>query len=202
MKLAYSPSSPYVRKVMAVLHETGQITDVETSRPVLNPLDFDLGLVAKNPLAKVPTLTLEDGSILYDSRVICGYLNERAGAQLYGSGASHWTIRTLEATADGILDAAFIMVCEVRFRPEDKQWDAWMDGQWARIAHACTALNAHWMAHLRGPLTIGHIAVACALGYLDLRHDARGWRTGNDALAAWYQDFESRPSMVATRAST
>lgn len=199
MQLAFSPTSPYVRKVMVVLHETGQLGDVELVRPVLNPFDYDASLVAKNPMAKVPTLTLDDGQPIFDSRVICAFLNEQAAANLYGSGDQQWQIRALEATADGILDAGFNMACEVRFRPEEIRSAEWMDSQWTRIMNGCAALNARWMDHLSGPMDIGHIAVGCALGYLDLRHNERGWRTGNDALAHWYEAFSATPSMQATR---
>ncbi|MDF3414859.1 glutathione S-transferase [Sulfitobacter sp. M57] len=199
MKLAYSPTSPYVRKVMVVLHETDQLADVALETRVTTPLAPDQSLLSSNPLGKVPALERAEGPALYDSRVICAYLNDRAGGTLYGSGARHWDILTLEATADGILDAALLMTYEWRMRPEDMRMDEWVDRQWDKVARGCAALNTRWMSHLAGPLDMGQIAVACALGYVDFRHDARGWRTGNDALAAWYAQFDSRPSMQATR---
>lgn len=199
MKLAYSPTSPYVRKVMVLLHETGQLDDVSLTSISTTPLAADAALLPSNPLGKVPALEREEGPALYDSRVICAYLNDRAGAKLYGSGARHWDILTLEATADGILDAALSMTYESRLRPEERRMPEWVEGQWDKIARACAALNTRWMSHLSGPIDMGQIAVACALGYVDFRHDARGWRKGNDALAAWYKTFDSRPSMEATR---
>lgn len=199
MKLAYSPTSPYVRKVMVVLHETQQEDDVTLTDIATTPLAPDEALLPSNPLGKVPALERPDGPALYDSRVICAYLNDRAGGNLYGSGSRHWDILTLEATADGILDAALSMTYEGRMRPADKQMPEWVDGQWGKISNACSALNTRWMSHLSGPLDMGQIAVACALAYVDFRHDARGWRKGNDALAAWYEAFDSRPSMQATR---
>lgn len=199
MKLAYSPTSPYVRKIMVLLHETGQLDDVALENRVTTPLAADEALLPSNPLGKVPALERSEGPALYDSRVICAYLNDRAKAQLYGSGARHWDILTLEATADGILDAALLMTYETRMRPEDKRMPDWVDGQWAKVARACAALNTRWMSHLSGPLDMGQIAVACALAYVDFRHDARGWRKGNDALAAWFERFDSRDAMMATR---
>ncbi len=198
MKLFYSATSPYVRKVMVVLHETKQLDDVALEAMKTTPIAPDATLLAKNPLAKVPALERPDGPTLYDSRVICAYLDDRAGGTLYPTGARRWDALTLEATADGILDAALAMTYEERLRPEDKRWPEWVEGQWDKIARACAALNTRWMSHLSGPLDIGQIAVGCALGYVDLRHDARGWRTGNDALAAWYAKFDSRPAMQAT----
>lgn len=199
MKLAYSPTSPYVRKVMVLLHETDQLDAVKLEDLMTTPLAPNEGLLSSNPLGKVPALERDEGPALYDSRVICAYLNDRAGASFYGKAARHWDILTLEATADGILDAALSMTYEARMRPEDKQMSDWVDGQWAKIARACAALNTRWMSHLQGPLDMGQIAVGCALGYVDFRHDARGWRKGNDALAAWFETFDSRDSMAATR---
>lgn len=199
MKLAYSPTSPYVRKVMVLLHETGQIDAVELEETNTTPVGPDAKLLPKNPLGKVPALERSDGPTLYDSRVICAWLDARAGGKLYGSGARHWDIRTLEATADGILDAALLMVYENRLRPEGARLAEWVEGQWAKVARSISAINTRWISHLHGPLDAGQIAVACALGYVDFRHDARNWRQDNDALAAWFETFDSRPSMQATR---
>jgi len=198
MKLFYAPTSPYVRKCMVVLHETGQLDDVELEDTAGTPTAPAENLLAKNPLTKVPALERPDGPALYDSRVICAYLDARAGAGLYPSGDSRWDTLTLEATADGILDAALAMTYEGRIRPAEKQWDGWVDSQWVKIERACSALNTRWMSHLAGPLDMGQIAVGCALGYVDFRHDARGWRSGHDSLAKWYEGFSTRPSMQAT----
>ncbi|MBO9445944.1 glutathione S-transferase [Ruegeria sp. R14_0] len=199
MKLYFSPTSPYVRKVMVLLHETDQLQDVELMTTATTPMSPAEPLLAKAPLTKVPALERPDGPTLFDSRVICSFLNDRAQAGLYQDGPRHWDVLTLEALADGILDAALLITYEGRMRPEDKQWDDWSDAQWTKIERACAALNQRWMAHLSGQLDMGQVAVACALGYLDFRHDARGWRKGNDALAAWYETFALRPSMVATQ---
>ncbi len=198
MKLYHSPTSPYVRKVRVLLHETGQSDDVELVNAGGTPLAPSDALIARNPLTKVPALELADGSMLFDSRVICAYFDDRAKAGLYQSGAAHWQTRTLEALADGMLDAALLIVFEGRLRPEEKQMDEWCDAQWAKIERGCAALERDWMGHLDGPLDMGQIAAGCALSYLDFRLDARGWRKGNDALAAWFKAFESRSSMAAT----
>lgn len=199
MKLYHSPTSPYVRKVMVLLHETGQLDEVEITQVVTTPLDPAGSLLGKNPLTKVPALERPDGPTLFDSRVICAFFDARSGGRLCPEGARRWEVMTLEALADGILDAALLMTYEERLRPAGKQWDSWVEAQWIKISQACAALNQRWMAHLSGPLDMGQIAVGCALGYLDLRHDARGWRQGNDALATWFAEFESRPAMQATR---
>ena len=199
MKLYYSPTSPYVRKVMIVLHETGQLDDVELLRASPTPIVPDAALKAKNPLGKVPALERGDGPALFDSRVITAYLDERGKGGLYPEGARQWDTRTIEALGDGMLDAAILMTYEGRLRPERFRWDDWADGQWSKIARSCDTLEALWMSHLAGPLDMGQVAIACALAYADFRHGTRNWRAGHDALAAWFADFESRPSMVATR---
>ena len=198
MKLYYAPTSPYVRKVMILLHETGQLDDVILEPVATTPIAPSDALRAKNPLGKVPALERPEGPTLYDSRVICAYLDARAGDKLYPKTSARWDTLTLEATGDGIVDAALLMTYESRLRPEDKRWPEWVDGQWSKIANAVSVLNARWMSHLNGPLDMGQIAVACALAYVDFRHDARNWRKGNDSLAAWYAGFESRPAMQAT----
>ncbi|MEX0281040.1 MAG: glutathione S-transferase [Arenibacterium sp.] len=199
MKLFYSPTSPYVRKVMVVLHETGQLNDVELLSSVTSPVDTNAALKSKNPLGKVPALERADGPTLFDSRVICAYLDTLGGHGLYPAGSGRFDTLTLEALADGILDAALAMTYETRLRPAEKSWDEWGDAQWEKVERACSALNTMWMSHLSGPLDMGQIAVACALGYVDFRHDARGWRTGNEALSDWYSGFSERDSMIKTR---
>lgn len=199
LTLFHSANSPYVRKVMVVLHETGQSDDVAIATASGTPTDSGTVPLALNPLGKVPLLARPDGPALYDSRVICRYLDDRAGAGLYPPAPRLWDTLTLEATGDGILDAALLMVYEARLRPEEARFAPWVEGQWAKIARALDTLEDRWVAAMAGPLDIGQIAVACGLGYLDLRHDARGWRNGRPALAAWEARFAARPSMVATR---
>lgn len=162
------------------------------------PIAASAELLAKNPLAKVPALERTDGPTIYDSRVITAYLDSRAEAGLYPAGARRWDTLTLEATGDGIMDAALLMTYEARLRPEERRMPEWVEGQWDKIARAIAALNTRWMGNLQGPLDMGQVAVGCALAYVDFRHDARNWRKGNDGLAAWFADFESRASMQAT----
>lgn len=198
LKLFYSPTSPYVRKVVVLLRETGQMDDVTLQTGSGTPVDPGTAPIAQNPLGKVPTLERDDGGALYDSRVICRYLDDCAGGRLYPAAPGLWDTLTLEATGDGIMDAAILMVYESRVRPEDRRFEPWVEGQWAKIARSLAALESRWIAHLEGPLDIGQIAVGCALGYLDFRHGARDWRKGHPKLAAWYEGFAARPSMAAT----
>jgi glutathione S-transferase len=197
MKLLRAGPSPFVRKVLVTLHETGQMNAVEVVSVTANPLDPDPALTVANPVGKIPALMRDDGPTLYDSRVICRYLNDLAGAGLYPE-TRLWEVLTLEATADGMLDAAVLMIYEARFRPEDKVHEPWVEGQWAKVDRALDALESRWMGHLSGPLDMGQIALGCALGYLDFRHPARDWRVGRPALAVWYAGMAERPSMQAT----
>jgi len=201
MKLTHSPNSPYVRKVMIVLQETGQTDAVELVNGQGSPLEPNMTSVAMNPLGKIPALERADGPTLFDSRVICRFLDARAGGKLYPGGNRLWEVLTLEALADGILDAAVSMTYEARQRPQAKQMPEWVDAQWAKIARACDAINGRWMSHLAGPLDMGQIAVACALGYIDFRHGGRNWRKGNDALNAWFETFSARDSFKSTQPS-
>ena len=199
MKLFHSPASPFVRKVMVLLHELDRADAVELASVVTTALASDEALKAANPLARLPALTRPDGATLYDSRVITAYLNDLFGGGLYPQTAGRWEALTLEATGDGIMDSAVSMVYEKRLRPEEKQSSDWIEAQWAKIARALRALDSLWMSHLSGPVSMGHVSVGCALGYLDFRLNARNWRHGNDALAAWLERFDARPAMEATR---
>jgi glutathione S-transferase len=199
MRLYHSPTSPFVRKVMILLIETDQAADVTIVPAAGHPLDPGTMPVSDNPLGKIPCLVLPDGRALYDSRVICRYLDDRAGGRLYPAAPALWDTLTLEATADGMLDAAVLMRYETHIRPAGSQLPDWTEAQWAKVARALDALDARWMAHLQGPLDMGHVAVGAALGYLDFRHGARDWRAERPALAAWYADFARRPAMEATR---
>jgi glutathione S-transferase len=197
MELLGSPASPFVRKVCVMIAEAG-IVDVPLVQVAASPLGGEDRLNTANPLGKIPALTRPDAPTLYDSRVITRYLDATYGAGLYPE-ARLWDVLTIEATADGIMDAAVNLTYEKRFRASEIQFAQWMDGQWTKIARALDALEGLWLSHLNGPLDMGQIAVGSALGYLDFRHDDRGWRNGRDGLAAWYAAFANRPTMQATK---
>jgi glutathione S-transferase len=198
MRLYHSPTSPYVRKIVVLLIETGQQSDVTFVPSAGTPLDPGTIPITQNPLGKVPCLERDDGPTLYDSRVICRYLDHRAAGRLYPSAPRLWETLTLEATADGILDAAVLMRYETHVRAADKMSHEWIEAQWQKIARTLDAIEARWMAHLKGPMDMGQIALGCALGYLDFRNAARDWRNGHPDLARWNAIFAHRDSMVAT----
>jgi glutathione S-transferase len=197
MKLISSPASPFVRKVRAVILETGLTDRVEELRVATTPLATADAARAANPLGKIPALIRDDGSAIHDSRVITRYLDDLAGGGLYPQDRI-WDVLTLEATADGIMDAAVLVIYEGRLRPETERSAAWIEAQWAKAARAVHHVNDHWIGHLSGPVDAAQIALGCALGYLDFRHSARDWRRDNAALAEWFGDFSTRPSMAAT----
>ncbi len=198
LRLHTSPTTPFGRKVMVMILETGQEGDIEVAQAAGTPLDASKMPVAQNPLGKIPALERDDGAALYDSRVICRYLDDRAGGKLYPAKPRLWETLTLEATGDGILEAAVLMIYESRLRPEAIRFEDWVEGQWSKIARALDTLEARWMAYLNGPLDMGQIAIGCALSYLDFRHGPRNWRTGRPALALWYDAFAARESMKLT----
>lgn len=197
MQLIMSPSSPFVRKVRVLIQEaklTDRVEEVEIST---SPMANDPAAVAANPLGRIPSLLRNDGPAIYDSRVICRYLDDIADAGLYPE-SRLYEVLTLEATAEGMMEAAAGITYEKRFR-EDRAWPEWLDKQWEKIDRALTATETMWMSHLSGSLTMAQIAMGCALGYLDLRHDDRAWRNGRGALAEWYEDFSQRPAMQDTK---
>lgn len=198
MKLIYSGLSPFARKVSVVLRETGLIDDTTLVEVSTTPVNSADEAVAANPSGKIPSLVLEDGSSVYDSRIICRYLNDRAGTDLYPNDAI-WKILTLEATADALMDAAVLMTYERRIRPQDMVYEPWVEAQWAKAERSINAVAADWGDFLEGPLNIGQIGIACALGYVDFRHADRDWRSANPALAEWFAAFSTRPAMEATR---
>jgi glutathione S-transferase len=154
--------------------------------------------LAQNPLGKVPTLVRDDGPALYDSRVICCYLDALGKGALYPAAPRLWDALTLEATGDGIADASLLMVYETRVRPEEIRFAPWVEAQWAKVVRALDALEQRWLPYLAGPFDIGQAAVICGLGHVGFRHGARDWRSGHPGVAAWFERLAERPSVAAT----
>ena len=197
MKLLYSPASPYARKVLVLAHETGLIDRIAVTVATASPTGSAAEVAAHNPLGKIPALVLEDGTALYDSRVICEYLDGLSdGPHLFPAGAARWDALTRQALADGLLDAALLTRYERVLRPEERRWDAWDAGQIGKITAALDRFEA--LAADLPALDIGTVAMACALGYLDLRFSDLAWRNGRPALAAWFAVVERAPAMAAT----
>ncbi len=198
MKLFYSPASPFVRKVLAAAIELGLDGRIERLPSAVGPINRDQAVVAKNPLGQVPTVLLDDGTPLYDSRVVCEYLDvEAGGGRLFpAAGPARWRALTEQSVADGLLDAAVLGRYEL-LRPAEIQWPTWRQAQMAKITGALDQMQA-WAPELGDRVDIGTITMACALGYLDFRYADLDWRSSRPALAAWYAAFAKRPSMAAT----
>ncbi len=195
--LRSAPASPYGRKVKicaSLLGLTDQIRIIEadTSNP-------DDPLRSQNPLGKIPTLVLEDGSTLFDSRVIVEYLDSLAGGgKMLPRGAKRFTVLRQQALADGLCDAALVQVYEARWRAENMRDQKWLDHQAGKVERALAALEAD-APKLTKQLHVGHVMLACALGYLDLRF-AGAWRKKHPKLRKWLDKFAARvPAFEATR---
>jgi glutathione S-transferase len=200
MKLRFAAASPFVRKVVVVSLETGLSERIERVSTSVSPVKPNEDIARENPLIKVPALTADDGMVLYDSPVICEYLDTlHDGPKLFPpSGQPRWTALKQQALADGLLEAAILMRYE-NLRPEEMRWKDWVESQMRRVRGALAALEIETEAGaLNGPLTIGHVTVGCALGYLDFRFAAEEWRMRHRQLAAWFEDFNKRRSMQLT----
>ena len=195
MILRSNPASPFGRKVKIVANVLGRADHIaveftDTKSP-------DDTLYEQNPLGKIPVLVLDTGETIYDSSVICAFLAEQAGdAHLFPSGPARWPALTLAALADGVLEAALLQVYEKRFRPEEKWHEPWSDRQQQKLARALRALEANPPVLGNHP-HIGHIGLACALGYLDFRF-AGDWRDGHPSLVGWLEAFSAKVPAFAT----
>jgi len=198
MKLFYAPPSPYVRKCLVVAHELGLRERIELVPAAAHPVNRDQGVVAHNPLGKIPTLIGDDGTVLYDSRVICEYLNREADGNLFPGGAAHWNAMVEQALADGILDAAVLARYENALRPEALRWTDWTSGQLEKVSSGLAEIERR-VTIFDDRVDIGTIAVGCALGYLDFRFASLGWRGQCPNASRWFERFGARASMVATR---
>jgi glutathione S-transferase len=200
MKLMSSPLSPYGRKVKIAAGMKGLTDKIE-----LLPTDTNKGddaLNKLNPLGKIPCLITDDGEAVFDSHVICEYFDVvGSGPELFPkSGAERWRTLTAGALADGILDAALLLVYEGRFRPENMKVQAWVDRQQAKIDRSLAQLEKAPPAWKSNP-DYGHLTLACALGYLDFRHGGK-WRAGHPKLVKWLDEFAAVvPAFEATRPS-
>ncbi|MGH7124909.1 MAG: glutathione S-transferase [Stellaceae bacterium] len=200
MKLRYSPTSPFVRKVMVAALETGLVDRIEKVPTSVAPTKPNEDVARENPLVKVPALITDDGLVLYDSPVICEYLDSlHGGAKLFPAGGSpRWIALRQQALGDGMLEAAILNRYE-QLRPEEYRWPEWTDGQMRKVRGAVAALEIESeQGLLRGPLTIGLLTIGCSLGYLDFRYAQENWRQRAPGLARWYDDFAERPSMRQT----
>ncbi len=199
MRLWFNPASPFARKVRVAARETGLAGRIEEVNTVVSPVKPNAELARENPLIKIPALATPDEGTLYDSAVICEYLdNLHQGAPLFPkTGPERWRALRLQALGDGMLDAAVLRRYELAVRPEPLQWSDWLAGQNEKIRIGLDRLErecAGWGERF----AIGQITAACVLGYLDFRFPAEGWRASHPELEKWYGLVSQRPSMKAT----
>jgi len=209
LKLFYTPTSPFVRKVLVAAHELGVADRLE---PVLlrpMPTAADPTLSAHNPLNKIPALVLADGEALYDSPVIVEYLESLAAAGhaplVPAQGPERFRVLRTQALCDGILDAGILVFYERAQRPPALHWQPWLDGQTQKARQGLDALErlaAGWSTAADAPVDLGHICAGVALGWLEFRDAIGDVRDGRPRLTAWYERFRERPSMQATAPHT
>jgi glutathione S-transferase len=196
LQLHWSPKSPFVRKVMVCIHELGLNIEVEKIRSVAAMLKPNAALMQDNPLSKIPTLLLDDGSTLFDSVVICEYLNERANGSLFpASGSDKWQALRWHALGNGLLDALILWRNE---REREHPLQPLMNAFDVKTKAALAQFEAEVKILAAAPLSIGTVTVGCALGYLDYRFEDLGWRDHAPSLAAWFAEWRQRPSFVLT----
>jgi glutathione S-transferase len=196
MKLRHNSASPFVRKVMVCAHELGLADKIELLNTAVSPVEANATLAGENPLMKIPALVTDDGEVLFDSPVICEYLDSLAGGgKLFPAGKARWTALRQQALGDGILDALILCRYEIAARPEEKRFAGWTDGQMKKAHQGLAVLEQEDLSDR----TIGTITAGCTLGYLDFRFPNDGWRSRHPKLAEWYKTIEALPSMQATK---
>ena len=198
MKIFFSPASPFVRKCVVCAAELN--LKLENLPSAAGPVDRDQSIIAENPLGQVPTLLSDEDGALYDSRVICEYLDAKAGGgKLFPTvGPDRWRALREQALGDGLLGAALLARYETVLRPEDKRWEGWTTGQMDKVRTALDKFEA-WAADFGDRIDIGTITAGCAVGYLDFRYPTLPWRDGRPKLTAWFERFSTRPSMVDSK---
>ncbi|ATA52137.1 glutathione S-transferase [Variovorax boronicumulans] len=198
MKIFFSPASPFVRKCMVVAHELGVADRIEKLPSAAGPVKRDARILPTNPLGQVPTFLTDDGQALFDSRVICEYLDTAyAGGLFPAVGSARWARLTELSLADGMTGAALLARYETMLRPEALRWSDWTDGQLDKVRTGLEWLEAA-APSFGDRVDIGTIAFGCALGYMDFRFPSVDWRAQAPNSAKWFAVFNHRPSMQAT----
>jgi glutathione S-transferase len=197
MKLFYSSRSPYVRFVTVAAYEAGIGESLERHRTLVNIEAPHAELIESNPLCKVPTLVLEDGTTLFDSRVIAEYLDERQGRKLLPAGGPERLLQLRrQALGVGLIDLLLSWLLE-RNRPVEKQQPKVIEALQIKYSKVLDTLEEMAPALASEPFRMGHVAIGVALSYSDFRFPTLEWRKGRKALADWHASFEKRPSYQA-----
>lgn len=199
MKLHWSPKSPFVRKVMVAAHELGLDHRITRIRSVAAMTSPNQQIMADNPLSKIPTLTTDEGEILFDSLTICEYLDALAGGgRLFpSSGSQRWAMLTWHALGNGLLDLTILWRNE-REKPAARQTPEWLSAFETKTVATLDRLEEIATELADAQFGIGHIAIGCCLSWLDFRFVDLAWRDGRPKLAHWHEAFAARPSVTAT----
>ena len=199
MKLHWSPRSPFVRKVMIVLHETGLDGKVERVRSVAAMATPNPAIMADNPLSQIPALVMDNGLPLFDSPVICEYLDTlHDGAKFFpAAGDARWLALRRQALGDGMM-AILLLWRQERMKTPAQQLPDWLAAFKVKIDTGLARLETEAGALALDGFDIGHVTIGCLLSYLDYRFADLDWRAGHPALAAWHATFDQRPSALAT----
>ncbi|MGH7104526.1 MAG: glutathione S-transferase family protein [Acetobacteraceae bacterium] len=197
MTLYWSPRSPFVRKVMVVAHEVGLADLIDLAPTVVRMAQSHETLISFNPMGKIPSLRLADGSLVFDSIVIAEYLNTLGGGSLFPEGQARWPALTLEAVANALLDILVLWRNE-RDKPAERQTAEWV-AAFTRKTEATLGYFEQIAPRLgQEAFNIAHVSIGCGLSYLDFRFPALGWRKGRPNLAAWHEMFCTRASARAS----
>ena len=199
MKLHWSPRSPFVRKVMVFAHEAGLAGRIETVRTLVAMMQANRYLMRVNPIGKIPTLITDYGMVLFDSTVICEYLDSlHGGPKLFPQEPQRrWQALRWHALGDNMLDNLVLSRSET-LRPKPQQSTEYLAALELKTRNSLSYLDNEAAALGAAPLGIGHVTVGVVLGYIDFRFPALGWRDGNRKIAAWYETFSQRPSIRNT----
>lgn len=199
MKLHWSSRSPFVRKVMVVVHETGLTDKIDCPRMAVAMTRAVPELMRDNPLSKIPTMVLDDGSVLYDSAIICEYLDTlHNGAKLFpAESKARFTALRRQALGDGLLDLLLLWRNE-RERPPEQISEVFIAAYGAKVEATLNAFEAEIPELEQTPFGIGHIAYAVSAAYLDFRFPTIPWRDGRKRLADWHAEILARPSLRVT----
>lgn len=199
MTLHWSPRSPFVRKVMVAAHELGLVDRLNLRRTVVQMISPNLELIPDNPLSKIPTLVLEDGSVLIDSGVICEYFDALAGGNriIPSAGPARWAELSRHAMATGLLDILILWRNE-RNKPAQAQTASWLTSFETKAIATLARFEKNALTANDGPLSLSAITLGCVLSYLDFRFEDWNWRSDYPLLTAWHAAFCKRPSAIAT----
>lgn len=199
MKLITADASPFGRKCKIAVHELAMTARVNIGSPgAVTPVSINADVNSINPLGMIPVLELPGGESLFDSPVIAEYLNTVANGNLYpGPTTERFRALKLQALADGIMDISVATRYETALRPESLRWPEWIEHQSLAVGRGLATLN-ELVPTFSTSLTIGEIAVACALGYRDFRFSDQPWREDNPALATWFEQASQWQSFHAT----